>query len=261
LIKRCRRPGRVARFFLFVSVRGVVFDLAFADRAVVLPEAETVVVADLHVGRAEASDVEIPLGERADLTERFEALLDRVPSDRLRLERVVVAGDVLHEFGRVSHRAAETLGALDDSCRERGAELVLVAGNHDRLLDSVWDRAVHDSYRLDAGGRDVVVCHGHEEPDSTGELYIAGHDHPAITIEGQKRPCFLAGEGSYQGADMMMLPAFSRVASGVVVNGMRTRDFQSPLIRDVDVLRPIVWDESREEALTFPPLGEFRRML
>lgn len=237
------------------------FDLAFADRAVVLPDAETVVVADLHVGRAEASDVEVPLGERADLTDRFEALLDRVPPDRTGPERVIVAGDVLHEFGRVSHRTAETLDVLDDTCRERSVELVLVAGNHDRLLDSVWDGPVHDSYRLDAGGRDVVVCHGHEEPSSDAGLYIAGHDHPTITIEGQKRPCFLAGEGSYRGADFLMLPAFSRVASGVVVNGMRARDFQSPLVSDVDVLRPIVWDGSKAEALTFPPLGQFRRML
>ena len=232
------------------------FDAVFADRATFFSEAETLVVADLHVGRAEASDVEVPLGERADLTERLGAVVDRLAP-----ETVIVAGDVLHEFGRVSHRAAETLNALDEACREAGAELVLVAGNHDRMLASVWGEEVHAEYRVDAGDREVLVCHGHEEPTAEADCYVVGHDHPTIAIEGQKQPCVLAGEGVYRERDVLMLPAFSRVASGVSVNGMRARDFQSPLVLDADAFRPVVWDAGREEALTFPPLGRFRKML
>jgi hypothetical protein len=248
-----------------------VFDVAFDDRAVRLPRSETLVVADLHVGRAAASDVEAPLGERADLTERLASLVERhAPA------AVVVAGDVLHEFGRVSARTGETLAALDAVCGDAGAELVLVAGNHDAALDRVWDGPVHDALAVEAGGLDVVVCHGHEDPDAHGgdsgdsgaddgadapDLYVVGHDHPTITIEGQTRPCFLYGEGVHRGADLLMLPAFTRVAAGVAVDGMRARDFQSPLVTDADALRPVVWDDARGEALTFPPLGRFRRML
>lgn len=232
------------------------FDVAFADRAVFLPHADALVVADLHVGRAAASDVEVPLGERADLTERLDAALDRFSPGR-----VVVAGDVLHEFGRVSHRAAETLDALDATCRAAGAELVLVTGNHDGMLETVWDGERHEGYRVDDGDRTVLVCHGHEEPSEEADRYVVGHDHPTITIEGQRRPCFLAGEAVYRGSDVLMLPAFSRVASGVEINGMRARDFQSPLVTDADALRPVVWDPGGEDALTFPPLGRFRKLL
>ncbi|WP_372909676.1 metallophosphoesterase [Salinigranum sp.] len=232
------------------------FDVAFADRAVFLPRADVLVVADLHVGRAAASDVEVPLGERADLTERLDAVLDRFSPGR-----VVVAGDVLHEFGRVSHRAAETLDTLDATCRAAGAELVLVTGNHDGMLETVWDGERHDGYRVDDGDRTVLVCHGHEEPSEEADRYVVGHDHPTITIEGQRRPCFLAGEAVYHGSDVLMLPAFSRVASGVEINGMRARDFQSPLVTDADALRPVVWDPGGEDALTFPPLGRFRKLL
>jgi hypothetical protein len=239
-----------------------VLDAAFRDRAVYLPGPAALVVADLHVGRAEASEVQVPLGERADLTERLGALVDRHSP-----ETVVVAGDVLHSFGHVSHRATETLAGLAAVCRDAGARPVLVAGNHDAMLATAWEGEVHDAYVLDGGETgDLVVCHGHEEPEYGGRdrdpgLYVVGHDHPAITIEGQKRPCFLYGEGCYRGADLLMLPAFSRVAAGVSVNGMRAADFQSPLVRDADALRPVVWDESAEEALSFPPLGQFRRML
>ena len=242
-------------------------DAAFRERAVHLPAADALLLADLHVGRARASDVSFPLGERGDLASRLETLLGTFEP-----EQVVLVGDVLHEFGDVSDYARETLRTLAEASRGAGARLRLVAGNHDPMLPTVWEGTVHDVLRLDGS---VTVRHGHEDPrgnddvedggedgtDSDPELYVVGHDHPTITIEGQRRPCFLYGPDTYRGAGVLMLPAFSRLAAGVEVNGMRARDFDSPLIRDADALRPIVHDPEAEDTLWFPPLGEFRRML
>jgi putative SbcD/Mre11-related phosphoesterase len=211
------------------------------------------VVADLHVGRDEASGVEFPLGERADLRERLDRLLVHYDP-----ATVVVAGDVLHSFSHVSRGVETSLRELADCCRDAGARLVLVAGNHDTVLSEVWDGPLHDAYRLDDG---TLVCHGHQIPDETAERYVVGHDHPAIEIEGQRRPCYLFGEGVYCDADVLMLPAFNRLAAGVPVNGMRTADFQSPFVTDADAFRPVVYDADSQETLRFPPLGEFRRML
>ena len=233
-------------------------DVTFVDRAVALSPA-TLVVSDLHVGRADAARVAAPLGERDDLHTRLDDAIDRTSP-----ETVVFAGDVLHEFGRLSQRARDTLDDLVALCHDAGATPVAVAGNHDGMLDTAWDGPVHDRYRVDGGDRGTtVVCHGHDRPPAADDvdLYVVGHDHPAITIEGQKRPSFLYGEDAYAGADLLMLPAFSRVAAGVVVNGLRSDDFQSPLVTDVDSLRPVVWDSSTEEALWFPPLGRLRRLL
>jgi hypothetical protein len=230
-----------------------VLDAEFADRAVYLPAAAALVLADLHVGRGDASAVEFPLGEGRDLTDRLAALVSRFHP-----EEVVFAGDIVHEFGRVTGRTRETLDALTAACRERGARPVFVTGNHDAVLSTTWDGPVHDAYRPAA---DVLVCHGHEEPDGHAGLYVLGHDHPAISIEGRKRPCFLYGPGCYRGGDVLMLPAFSRLAAGAAVNRMWTDDFQSPLVTDADALRPVVFDPDRGATLSFPPLGQFRRML
>jgi hypothetical protein len=245
----------------------------FLDRAVYLPATETLILADTHVGRDEASGVEFPLGESADLSGRLTALLSACePSE------VVIAGDVLHRFDGASYGVGRRLHDLLDGCRDAGATPVLVAGNHDSMLDSVWDGSVREQYRI-AGvdpnrpDYDALVCHGHEEPEPDGEhgstpdrvdlpgCYVIGHDHPTINIEGQRRPCCLFGEGVYRGRDVLMLPAFTGLAAGVEINGMRARDFQSPLIRQVNALRPVVYDADAGESLTFPELGRFRRLL
>jgi hypothetical protein len=238
--------------------------LAFRDRAAYLADAETLVLADLHVGRDEASGVQFPLGERADLRERLDALLAHFGP-----REAVFAGDVLHSFGGVSADAESSLRELVGCCRDAGTRPVLVAGNHDTMLREVYSGPVHEEYRVGgvvdgeagSGGGDALVVHGHEEPSGSAALYVVGHDHPAIEIEGRKRPCFLYGSGVYRGGDVLMLPAFNRLAGGATVNGMWGAEFQCPLVSRVDEFRPVVYDEDSQETLSFPPLGELRRLL
>ena len=243
-------------------------DVAFAERAVHLPGPDALVVADLHVGRGEASAVSLPLGERDDLTDRLAGLLDRFEPETL-----VVAGDVVHTFDRVSDRAVETLRALREACAARGTEVRLVAGNHDTALAAAWDDPVPESVVLGAGAnrpdgpepdgprRTTVVCHGHEPPSASADRYVFGHVHPTIEIEGDRRPCFLFGTGTYRGADVLLLPAFTRLAAGVPVNDATAAGLDSPLVTDAADLAPIVYDGGSGEALRFPPLGEFRDLL
>jgi metallophosphoesterase superfamily enzyme len=125
------------------------------------------------------------------------------------------------------------------------------------MLDAVLSAKTSPTVRIG----ETVVCHGHVEPEADAGRYVVGHDHPAITIEGQKRPCYLVGEGVYEGSDLLVLPAFSRLVAGARIDDMRTDDFLSPLVTDVGALRPIVRDTESKESLEFPPLGEFRHRL
>jgi putative SbcD/Mre11-related phosphoesterase len=223
-------------------------DLRFRDRALVLGDA--LVVADLHVGRGADSNVELPVGDGADMLDRVETLLSAVDPAEL-----VIAGDLLHSFRTVPRAVRETVDGLVRAAREAGARPVVTPGNHDTMLDAVWSGPVEPEYRVG----DTVVCHGHVEPDTDAERYVIGHDHPTITIEGRRRPCSLAAEGAYRGASVVMLPAFNRLLRGVEVNGMRASDFMSPLVTDADAFAPVVRDDG--ETLRFPPLGEFRHRL
>jgi putative SbcD/Mre11-related phosphoesterase len=230
-----------------------VADARFRERALVLDGDErALVLADLHVGKGASSSVELPVGDGADMIDRVEGLLPAVEPDV-----VVVAGDLLHSFRTVPRAVRDTVAGLRRVAREAGVRVVVIPGNHDTMLDSVWNGPVDAEYRVG----DTVVCHGHEPPETDADRYVVGHDHPTITIEGQRRPCYLAGDGVYQGADLVVLPAFNRLLAGVEINGMSASGFMSPLVTDVDALAPVVRDEAAEETLTFPPLGEFRHRL
>jgi metallophosphoesterase superfamily enzyme len=228
-------------------------DLQFRDRAVYLPASDTLVLADLHVGRADASNVEFPVGERAHLRDRLDGLLDAFAP-----ETVVFAGDVLQRFEYVPAVARDTLDELAGLVADAGATLVATPGNHDPKLPGVLDAPTPDTCRVDD---DVVVCHGHEPPDEDASLFVIGHDHPTIEIEGQRRPTFLYGESTYRGGDVLLLPSFTELAAGVVVNRMRTGDFSSPLVGNADALRPVVYDADADEPLWFPRLGHLRAHL
>jgi putative SbcD/Mre11-related phosphoesterase len=213
---------------------------------------DSLLIADLHVGRGSASAVELPVGDGADMVDRLEGLCqDHEPTE------VVVAGDLLHSFETIPRRVERTLDGLREIATDIGAEMTVTPGNHDTMLDAVWDGPTATEY--DIG--DAVVCHGHVEPDSDAERYIIGHDHPTISIEGRRLPCFLGGHDVYRGAEVVMLPSFNRLVPGVEINEMQSADFLSPLVVDADEFAPVVRDTHAGETLTFPPLGEFRHRL
>lgn len=225
--------------------------LTVRDRALLV--GETLVCADLHLGRAETSAVQAPVGDGRDVRDRLESLCERLDP-----ETVVLAGDVLHAFETVPKGVDRRLAEIHERVSATGATLVVLEGNHDTMLDRVWDGPVVDHHRLDA---ETVVVHGHEEPSVAADRYILGHDHPTIEIEGQRHPCVLQGPGGPSGATVVILPAFNRFTSGVVVNHLHAREFQSPVVVDTDVLEPMVRDEGHDETLRFPPLGTFRDQL
>jgi putative SbcD/Mre11-related phosphoesterase len=226
--------------------------VVYRDRALLL--GDTLVVADLHLGKGAASSVELPIGASMDVVDRIETLVaDFGP------EEVVVAGDLLHSFDSVPDPARKAVESLRETVEDAGVPLVVTPGNHDTMLDSVWDGPTEDEYRIG----DTVVLHGHEEPTEDAERYVVGHDHPSIVIEGKKWPCYCYGTGAYRGSDVVVLPAFNRLVEGVRLDGRNDPRgvVRSPLIPDVRQFRPIVRDEDADETLRFPPLGELERML
>ena len=226
---------------------------ALRGRALHLPDADALVAADLHLGWAAASSVDAPLGVEAAAVDRLLALVEA-----LEPATVALAGDVLHSFDAVPREAERALRRLREGVASAGATLVVVEGNHDAQLEALLGEPPEVAATLDDG---TVVCHGHERPAVEGPRYVVGHDHPAIVIEGRRRPCALYGAGAFDGADVLCLPAFTPVARGTPVNGWTAGDPLSPLLADVARFAPVVWDADAGTPLVFPRLGALQSFL
>lgn len=177
------------------------------ERGVYLPERGALLVADVHVGKAEAFQrrgVPVPSGVGdADLG-RLSSLLDVCGARSL-----WVLGDLVHDRDALDTDGLDRLRA-----RHVGVDFHVVRGNHDRHLEELppaWGFEVHASTA--ALGPFALR---HEPEGSDGDLYtLCGHLHPMTKLRGAGDqlllPCFQFGPR------IGLLPAFTSWSSGVRV--------------------------------------------
>ena len=199
---------RLARGASIELAPGIV---ALAEGGLWLPERRVLAVADLHVGYEAwhaAHGTTVPRVETRHLSRTLRTLVER-----LRPDRVVVDGDVVH--ARTPRTTLSERRALASVLSGAGtADLVLVAGNHDRALADLHEEAPVVTH---VEG-EVLFAHGHatvERPP--GAWLVVGHEHPVarltpVTGPALRLPCFLVDAGRRT----IVLPALSPWAAGVV---------------------------------------------
>ena len=173
------------------------------EAAAIHLETKTAVIADVHLGyewaRGRGGDC-VPAHSLVETIDQLQELFARAEVDTL-----IVAGDFV-ESRRFCRRTLHDLATLKSWLRDRGIELVTVAGNHDPPT-----RPLSPESLVVAGW---TIAHGHRAP--SGEKNMFGHHHPAIQAPGVKAPCFLVGPRR------IVLPAFSRNAAGTGLETLRT---------------------------------------
>ncbi|MEM0492500.1 MAG: metallophosphoesterase [Candidatus Thermoplasmatota archaeon] len=174
------------------------------ERAVYLEGLNTCVVSDLHIGLEEGvlgAPVDI---QSDDILKRLDDLIKRYKPEQL-----VINGDFKHTFS--SNIDEEWIGGARILEYLTGmVKVYIIRGNHDNFLSSIANRCgveLKDTFSL--GG--YVFAHGHRELPGrkTGEVYILGHEHPAVKLRDKvggyvKIPVFVWRKG-----DFLVLPAFS----------------------------------------------------
>ncbi|MCD9047676.1 ligase-associated DNA damage response endonuclease PdeM [Luteimonas sp. MHLX1A] len=179
-----------------------------AERALYWPRTRTLVIADLHLGKADhfrRAGIALPVGGTSHDLERLDALLELTGAERL-----LVLGDLLH--GEIPE--APWL-ARWYAFRNRWSTLRIdvVAGNHDRVLRRHPERAASMGLELHAPyvhEPPFLFVHAAEDAPAGGEGYVlAGHLHPVLRLPGLPRlPVF-------RFAEVGILPAFTTFAGGM----------------------------------------------
>lgn len=157
--------------------------------AVWWPAADTLLAADLHLGKDavfRSGRIPVPTGSNTATLARLDSSLRVTAATRL-----VLLGDIVHDKASLAPHVVSEVAAW----RDRWTTLAVLAirGNHDRragLLPSAW--------------RIELVDEPHPEPpfvwrhtpraDSSGYV-LAGHIHPAVRVQGtggqsERLPCF-----------------------------------------------------------------------
>lgn len=172
------------------------------ERAVWLPDRDTVLVADLHWGKAasfRAARIPVPSGiTSSDLT-RLSRIIETSATKTL-----VVLGDLLHAK---AGRQPGTLATIAEwRTRHTALDILLVRGNHDQHAGD--PPSVLGIECVDAPWMiGPFACAHHPEPSDRGYV-LAGHLHPHVSLGGRGRlrlklPCFVFG------TEVAVLPAFT----------------------------------------------------
>lgn len=204
-------PSVPAHVGVRVRVAGHDFDL-LPSRAAYWHTTRTLLVADLHLGKAETfqrAGVPMPSAAMHESLDRLSQLIAQTSA-----QRVLVLGDLLHAPIGITPSMIDTVA---DWRRRVDIHLHVVSGNHDRHID-----LIADAWNL------KLLGHSHHEHNlhfvhdpaslaafNSPAFAWAGHIHPAITLGHTrarvKLPCFVLTDR------LALLPAFSCFTSGTSI--------------------------------------------
>lgn len=161
------------------------------QKAIYWPRKKTLVVADVHFGKAASFrrlGVPVPSGTTTQNLTALDELIGLFGA-----QRIVFLGDFLH----APKTASSSLAAMREwRLRHSGLDLTLVRGNHDLHAGdppAEMEMQIADEPQVD---EPFAFCH---HPDVDNDRYVlAGHVHPAYLLarrnESYRLPCFVIGQ-------------------------------------------------------------------
>ena len=183
--------------------------LLLAQKALYWPAQKTLVIADIHFGKAasfRAQGIPVP---RGTTTQNLLALDELMAAHEV--NHIIFLGDFLH--ARAAHASATLTRMLAWRREHPSLALTLVRGNHDRHAGdpaaSLGIEIVDEPYTL----APFSFCH-HPDIETPGYA-LAGHIHPVFVLatrfESLRLPCFVVG------ARRMVLPSFGAFTGGFAI--------------------------------------------
>ncbi len=202
-------------------------DIEIVDLA--LKYKDNLIIGDLHIGLEEAMNkqgVLVPRFQYKEIIKRLEGIFSQV-----KVKRIIVNGDIKHEFGEISQQEwRDTLNVLDFLI-EHG-EVILIKGNHDTILGPIAMKKnvkVVNFFKID---KNVMVLHGDKILPNLfdSKVLIIGHEHPAISFKerrNEKYKCFLLGK--FKKNILIVMPSFNFVSEG---SDIKREEILSPFLKN-----------------------------
>ena len=228
-----------------------------------LKDYDMLIASDTHLGLEEQRErlgISIPIS----VSDKIIDMISK-PAKELGCKKVLLLGDVKHEFGKPSNEEWFAVKKLIKSLRSVNIELEVVRGNHDNYIINIlnsMDVRLHDPcLSLDK----FFFMHGHvdlEDRFGKARYIFLGHEHPAITIKDDvnakhRFKAFLIGK--IDDRKVIVLPSASPLAYGNPVNELSKEELMSSLLRKhgIDDFTPYLI-EIGETVMRFPEIKHLR---
>ncbi len=251
-------------------------EIASGIPAIFVKSIGAVVIADLHIGYEWAlgqQDIHLPLSQFPEMLDDIKRLIETYDPDIL-----IIDGDLKHEFSKATaqewREVLDLLHFLDKNIRKT----YVVRGNHDNFIRGFFRRYEHvdfvEPYLL---LEDYMFLHGDKEildinsRKDEYEVLVIGHEHPSMIIVDEvgarvRLKVLMTGPMKI-GRELIVLPAFSPIMSGVEVVTIRVgaggfalpqSQFLSPILRnytEIGEMRVIGIDKEGG-VLPFPKIAD-----
>ncbi|MBI2107178.1 metallophosphoesterase [Candidatus Woesearchaeota archaeon] len=190
-----------------------------------IKESKTLVLGDLHLGFEES------LNKQGVFIPRFQfqeiLLILKKILNKLKPEKIIIVGDLKHEFGSISEQEWRHVLELIDFLSLR-SELIIIKGNHDVKLSPITKKRnikILPFYKQ----KEILFAHGDVIVKEDSKIIIIGHEHPAVSFRErstQKYKCFL--KGKYKKSVLIVMPSLNLVTEGSDITKGR---FISPYLK------------------------------
>jgi len=196
-------------------------DIELIDLAVYVNK--TLIVTDFHIGYEESLNKQglmVPRFQFDEIMKRLEKIFSRLKGKKI--ERIVVNGDLKHEFSTISDQEWRHTLKLLDFFEKHCNEIILIKGNHDTILGPIAKKRnirVMDHFIIN----NILIIHGDVIPSKTllkgVKTIIIGHEHPAVSVrEGPRAELFKAFlVGKWKKYNLVVQPSFNLVTEGTDV--------------------------------------------
>lgn len=209
---------------------------------VLLIEEESAIVAtDLHLGiedQYEREGIHIP---KTFLNDIINSII--YPARYVGAKKVILLGDVKHEFGRPEEAEWYASKKLIKEIQKSIGKVEIVRGNHDNYIISILKELSVPLHQPSMKVGEFLLTHGHQ--DITGELgrkIIIGHEHPSVSIKDDlgirhRYKAFISTRIGRR--EIFIMPSASLITIGTDMNLVNPLDLLSPLIRGFDLSEAI----------------------
>jgi putative SbcD/Mre11-related phosphoesterase len=224
------------------------------------PKLDLIVISDIHLGLEASMSSKggyVPRFQLEELTEEIKEMKQEVEA-----EKILVNGDLKNQFS-TSYQEKNEIDKFLKFLKTQFQEIIIVEGNHDTHLKNtakkhgleLKEKYIHEK---------IMFTHGHKPikmQEKEIETIIIGHEHPALSITDEigvkeKVPCFLHGKLN-QELNIIVMPAYSKIANGSEINKMPANELLSPILREKGIRNLKATAISREAGIfEFPEVSK-----